>query len=68
MQTQVATEEGPREPLLAAVRKKKLAWFAGHVTQHDGIPETEMLQGRNIGWSSEMCSTRRNLHLMANVG
>ena len=33
---------GPQEPLLATVKRQKLAWF-GHVTGHDGLSKT-MLQ------------------------
>ena len=34
---------GPQEPLLAVVKRQKLAWF-GHVTRHDSSPKT-ILQG-----------------------
>ena len=30
---------GPKEPLLATVKRLKLAWF-GHVTRHDGLSKT----------------------------
>ena len=31
--------EGPQEPLLPAVKRRKLAWF-GHVTRHDSLLKT----------------------------
>ncbi|GFR77564.1 endonuclease-reverse transcriptase [Elysia marginata] len=34
---------GPQEPLLATVKRRKLAWF-GHVTRHDSLSKT-ILQG-----------------------
>ena len=34
---------GPQEPLLATVKRRKLAWF-GHVTRHDSLCKT-MMQG-----------------------
>ena len=34
---------GPQEPLLATVKRQKLAWF-GHVTRHDSLSKT-ILQG-----------------------
>ena len=34
---------GPREPLLATVKRRNLAWF-GHVTRHDSLSEI-ILQG-----------------------
>ena len=34
---------GPQEPLLAAVKRRKLAWF-GHVTRHNSLSKT-ILQG-----------------------
>ncbi|GFS10039.1 hypothetical protein ElyMa_006636700, partial [Elysia marginata] len=34
---------GPQEPLLATVKRRKLAWF-GHVTRHDSLSKTN-LQG-----------------------
>ena len=43
---------GPQEPLLATVRKRKLAW-PGHVTRHDSLSKTtlqgtlEMLDGQH---------------------
>ena len=33
----------PQEPLLATVKRRKLAWF-GHVTRHDSLSKT-ILQG-----------------------
>ena len=46
---------GPREPLLATVKKGKLAWF-GHVTRHDSLSKT-ILQGTfaecATPWSAE---------------
>ncbi|GFR76872.1 UDP-glucuronosyltransferase 2A1-like [Elysia marginata] len=30
---------GPQEPLLATVKRRKLAWF-GHVTRHDSLSKT----------------------------
>ena len=38
---------GPQEPLLATVKRRKLAWF-GHVTRHDSLPKT-ILQGTSEG-------------------
>ena len=34
---------GPQEPLLATVKRRKLAWF-GHITRHDNLCKT-ILQG-----------------------
>ncbi len=34
---------GPQEPLLATVKRRKLAWF-GHVTRHNSLSKT-ILQG-----------------------
>ena len=34
---------GPQEPLLATVKRRKLAWF-GHVSSRDSLPKT-VLQG-----------------------
>ena len=39
----VRTLVGPQEPLLATVKRRKLAWF-GHVTRHDSLTKT-ILQG-----------------------
>ncbi|GFR70754.1 retrovirus-related Pol polyprotein LINE-1 [Elysia marginata] len=39
----VVTYVGPQEPLLATVKRRKLAWF-GHVTRHDSLSKT-ILQG-----------------------
>ena len=36
-------KKGFREPLLATVKRRKLAWF-GHVTRHDSLSKT-VLQG-----------------------
>ena len=33
---------GPQEPLLATVKRRKLAWF-GHVTRHDSLSKTILL-------------------------
>ena len=33
---------GPREPFLAIVKRRKLAWF-GHVTRHDSLSKTILL-------------------------
>ena len=38
---------GPQEPLLATVRRRKLAWF-GHVTRHDSLSKT-IIQGTMEG-------------------
>ena len=35
--------EGTQKPLLATVKRQKLAWF-GHVTRHDNLSQT-ILQG-----------------------
>mgnify|MGYP006273469667 CR=1 FL=1 len=43
VRSQVALLAGPQEPLLATVKKRKLAWF-GHVTRHNTLPKT-VLQG-----------------------
>ena len=40
---QVETLAGPQEPLLAIIKRRKLAWY-GHVTRHNSIPKT-VLQG-----------------------
>ena len=39
---------GPEEPLLATVKRRKLAWF-GHVACHDSLSKT-ILQGIFEGW------------------
>ena len=43
---------GPQEPLLASVKRRKLAWF-GHVTRHDSLSKTilhgTMEGGRRCG-------------------
>ena len=38
----------PQEPLLATVKRRKLAWF-GDVTRHDSLSKT-ILQGTPVGW------------------
>ena len=38
----------PQEPLLAAVKRRKLAWF-GHVPRHDSLSKT-ILRGTLEGW------------------
>ena len=43
VQSLVKSLVGPREPLLATVRRRKLAWF-GHVTRHD-TPSKTITQG-----------------------
>ena len=40
---QVSTLDGPQEPLLAKIKRRKLTWF-GHVTRHNTLPKT-ILQG-----------------------
>ena len=40
---QVSLLDGPQEPLLATIKRRKLAWF-GHVTRHNTLPKT-ILQG-----------------------
>ncbi|GFR99641.1 endonuclease-reverse transcriptase [Elysia marginata] len=42
-ETAVVAYVGPQEPLLATVKRRKLAWF-GHVTRHDSLSKT-ILQG-----------------------
>ena len=49
---------GPQEPLLATVKRRKLAWF-GHVTYHDSL-STTILQdtlegGQRRGWQRKCC-------------
>ena len=43
---------GPQEPLMATVKRRKLAWF-GHVTRHDGLSKTILQSteegGRHLG-------------------
>ena len=41
---------GPQEPLLATVRRRKLAWFR-HVTRHDSLSKT-IVQGTLEGWAT----------------
>ena len=43
VKNQVTALAGPQEPLLALVKKRKLAWF-GHVTRRNSLPKT-VLQG-----------------------
>ena len=43
MRSKINSFVGPREPLLATVKRRKLAWF-GHVTRHDGLSKA-ILQG-----------------------
>ena len=40
---QITLLSGPQEPLVATVKRRKLAWF-GHVTRHDSLPKI-ILQG-----------------------
>ena len=49
---------GPRKPILATVKRRKLAWF-GHVTRHDSLSKT-ILQGtrRATPWSAEKLPKR----------
>ena len=42
---------GPQEPLLAAVKRWKLIWFA-HATRHDNLSKT-ILGGWATPWSAE---------------
>ena len=42
-----------QEPLLATVKRRKLAWF-GHVTGHDSLPKT-ILQGTLEGGRQRKC-------------
>ena len=37
MRSIISSLVGPQEPLLAAVKRRKLAWF-GHVRRHDSLP------------------------------
>ena len=46
---------GPQEPLLATVKRRKLAWF-GHITRHDSLFKT-ILQGTLEG--GRRCSRQR---------
>ena len=53
---QFTTFMGPQQPLLATVKRRKLAWF-GHVTRHDSLSKT-ILQGtseggRRRGWQKK---------------
>ena len=43
VRSQVALLDGPQEPLLAIIKRRKLQWF-GHVTRHNTLPKT-ILQG-----------------------
>ena len=43
MRSIISSLVGPQEPLLAAVKRRKLAWF-GHVTRHNSLSKT-ILQG-----------------------
>ena len=40
---QITLKVGPQEPLLATVKRRKLAWF-GHVNRHESLSKT-ILQG-----------------------
>ena len=43
VKSQVTSLDGPQEPLLAVIKRRKLTWF-GHVTRHNTLPKT-ILQG-----------------------
>ena len=43
VKSQVASLDGPQEPLLAVIKRRKLTWF-GHVIRHNTLPKT-ILQG-----------------------
>ena len=43
VKSQVASLDGPQEPLLAVIKRRKLTWF-GHVNRHNTLPKT-ILQG-----------------------
>ena len=42
MRSKINSFVGPREPLLATVKRRKLAWF-GHVTPHDSLYKTHFV-------------------------
>ena len=49
--------EGPQEPLLATVKRRKLAWFR-HVTHHDSLSQTTLqgiLEGRRRRGRQRKC-------------
>ena len=50
VRNKVKEQAGPQEPLLARVKRRKLAWF-GHVTRHNTLPKT-VLQGTLEGGRS----------------
>ena len=43
MRSKINSRVDPQKPLLATVKRRKLAWF-GHITRHDSLPKT-ILQG-----------------------
>ena len=43
VRSQVTSLDGPQEPLLAVIKRRKMQWFS-HVTRHDTLPKT-ILQG-----------------------
>ena len=53
MQSKINFLAGPQEPLLATVKRRKLAWF-GHVTRHDSLSKTTfrgtLEGGLHCGW------------------
>ncbi|KAH3852769.1 hypothetical protein DPMN_095287 [Dreissena polymorpha] len=51
---------GPQEPLLATVKRRKLAWF-GHVTRHDFLRKTVgQVKRVNINSVDELPSAAHN--------
>ena len=47
VRAQVTLLDGPHEPLLAIIKRRKLTWF-GHVSRHNTLPKT-ILQGTLTG-------------------
>ena len=43
VRAQVTSLDGPQDPLLAIIKRRKLTWF-GHVSRHNSLPKT-ILQG-----------------------
>ena len=58
---------GPQEPILATVKRRKLAWF-GHVTRHDSLSKwttpwlaEKMLDGQHQGM--DISAHARTVHI-----
>ena len=68
VQSKVNSLVGPQEPLLATVKRRKLAWI-GHVTSHNSLSKTILLgtlevgsavvSTGNAGWTTLGCGQHR---------